>query len=232
MVQTLVERFAVSLDLRFDNQDSLHRLVRFLAELLPARFFQRSISSYECENFTARADIGNPHSVTFKLREGFPGLVRAHGRHPVVKLHEKLRDRYFLLNDFFNDLVFGAFDIHLEDVDPAVPLKLHRRGKPDDWEAQIRAPVLWRLNYGVGNPVFLRRKIKRFFAIVPSDPRVMKMELPRQGLRRKPLFNLGSRIERVNLDAETSDKRQIEGNVFANSQRIDNRVVANHRTVQ
>jgi len=50
-----------------------------------------------------------------------------------MKLHDKLRDRYFLSDDFFNDRVLGAFDIHLEDVDPRVPLKLHRRGKPNNW---------------------------------------------------------------------------------------------------
>src|SRR5580704_17550821 len=65
-VQALVERSAVSFDLRFDNQNSFYQFVRFLAELLPVRMFQRSNRFYERENFLSRANIRNLHAISFE----------------------------------------------------------------------------------------------------------------------------------------------------------------------
>src|SRR5208282_3186771 len=149
-----------------------------------------------------------------------------------MKLHEKLRNRNLFPYNFFNDGIFGTFDIHLENVNPAVPLKLHRSRKLNNWKTQRRSPILLSLNHGVRNPAFPQRQIKSFFPAVAGDPHRMKMKLPRQGLRSEPLPDFGSWIESINLHAETLDKRQIERNVLADSHRIDNRAGLDQRIIQ
>ena len=36
----------------------------------------------------------------------------------MMKLEEQLRYRYLFAHDFLDDCVFGAFDIHLQNIDP------------------------------------------------------------------------------------------------------------------
>lgn len=63
----------------------------------------------------------------------------------MMKFHKKLPYRNPFANHFFKNRVFGAFDIHLENVDFGVPLKLHRSGQPHDGKTDGFACVLPRL---------------------------------------------------------------------------------------
>src|SRR5580704_5972506 len=139
-----------------------------------------------------------------------------------MKLNEQLLDGNLLSHDFFNHRILRAFNVHLENVDPAMPLKLHGGRQPHDWKTHGFPPTLASLYDGVRNPVFAGRRKKGLFSIVCNDSRLLKMKLPRQGLGGEPLLDFGSGVERFHIYSKMLDKRQIEGNVLPDSQRVDN----------
>src|SRR5271170_4622574 len=134
----------------------------------------------EREYFPSRTNIRNPQPVSLKQREGVPGLACSHRRKPVMKLHKKLSHLNSLADDFLDHRVFGPFDIHFQNVDSAVPFKLHGGAQPHYRQADGFPAVLFCRVNGVRDPLFTRREMKSGFSVMAGDANGMKMKAWRQ----------------------------------------------------
>lgn len=150
----------------------------------------------------------------------------------MVKLDQNLSHRNPLPDQVLEDSVFGSFDVHLQKVDSVVSQALHRRAEADHRNLDGIPAVLPGADKGMGNVILPGRKVENPISVKIGDTYVMKMELLGKDLRCKPGLYSGRRVEGVNGEAIALDQSEVEGNIFANAQGIDDGVGADQRRVE
>src|ERR1700733_2105586 len=116
--------------------------------------------------------------------------------------------------------VFGAFDVHLENVDPVVAQFGEQCRYSFDWQfARSSCPFFCDGRVRNIRRVFWRRKPRD--AVMTSDPARVEMEIRGKLLASNPRDRARRGIERVNRCIEGANHFDIEGNIFPHTKRVD-----------
>src|SRR5580700_4423035 len=138
----------------------------------------------------------------------------------MMKFDEQLPDCDARVEQVFDNTVFRAFDIHLQQIDLRMPQRLHDacQSANRNFDCGSRSVPI---NNGVRDMYRIRRRQQNADSIVIRNAVIMEDKVLGQRLLAQPLDRLWRGIKCVHAHAKLPDQFQFKGNVLANSKRID-----------
>ena len=141
----------------------------------------------------------------------------------MMKLDEQLANLWSVVEQIFQSIVFGSFDIHFQQINCVMSqIGGNALQSADRERSAFVLEASWR-GHGVRNMCRISRWIKTGETVFIPKPEVMEMEFFGQRLAANPVDGSRRGIKCVNRATKARNDSKIEGDILPDAEGIDDR---------